>query len=139
MQHDPVTPTIAVRPYPVTAVVPSEHRGWLRNYRSLSYLPNTELYRQKVHECFSFLGILKFVFIFPIVLCQIQRSDTSFGTLEQFKYLETTFINQNFIREKIKSRLKSENACYHSVQNPFSSIRFSQVRASSYDSNKLPN
>jgi len=54
-------------------------------------------------------------------LCQIQRSDKSFGTLEQFKYLETTFINQNFIREEIKGRLKSGNACYHSVQNPVSS------------------
>jgi len=68
MQHDPVTPKIAVRPYPVTAVVPSEHRGWLRYYRSLSYFPNSELYRQKVHECVSFLGILKYVFIFPIML-----------------------------------------------------------------------
>jgi hypothetical protein len=41
--------------------------------------------------------------------------------MEQFKYLETTFINQNFIREEIKGRLKSGNACYHSVQNPVSS------------------
>jgi hypothetical protein len=34
---------------------------------------------------------------------------------EGFKYLGTTF------QEAIKSRLKSGNACYHSVQNPLSS------------------
>ena len=29
----------------------------------------------------------------------------------------TTFTNQNYIQEEIKSRLNSGNACYHSVQN----------------------
>ena len=33
----------------------------------------------------------------------------------------TTLTNQNFIAEEIKSRLRSGNACYHSVQNPLSS------------------
>ena len=37
--------------------------------------------------------------------------------MEQFKYLGTTLTYQNSIREEIKSRLKSENACYHLVQN----------------------
>ena len=37
--------------------------------------------------------------------------------MEEFKYLGTTLTNQNSIQEEIKSRLKSENACYHSVQN----------------------
>ena len=37
--------------------------------------------------------------------------------MEQFKYLGTTLINQNSIQEYISSRLKSRNACYHSVQN----------------------
>ena len=36
--------------------------------------------------------------------------------MEQFRYLETTFTNQNCSHEEIKSRLKSGNACYHSVQ-----------------------
>ena len=36
--------------------------------------------------------------------------------LEPFKYLGTTLKNQNSIYEEIKSRLNSENACYHLVQ-----------------------
>jgi len=35
--------------------------------------------------------------------------------------LGTTLTNQNSIAEEIKSRLKSWNACYHSVQNRLSS------------------
>ena len=34
---------------------------------------------------------------------------------------ETTLTNQNSIAEEIKSRLRSGNACYHSVQNLLSS------------------
>ena len=41
--------------------------------------------------------------------------------MEQFKYLGTILTNQNSIQEEIKSRLKSENACYLSVQNVLSS------------------
>jgi len=41
--------------------------------------------------------------------------------VEEFKYLGTTLTNQNSIAEEIKSRLKSGNACYHSVQNLLSS------------------
>ena len=41
----------------------------------------------------------------------------SFERVEEFKYLRTTLTNQNSIQEEIKSRSKSENACYHSVQN----------------------
>jgi hypothetical protein len=44
----------------------------------------------------------------------------SFETVEQFKYLGTTLTNQKYIHE-IRSRLKSGNACYHSVQNLLSS------------------
>jgi len=42
---------------------------------------------------------------------------SSFERVEEFKYLGTTLINKNSIQEEIKSRLKSRNACYHSVQN----------------------
>jgi hypothetical protein len=41
--------------------------------------------------------------------------------VEELKYLETTITNQNSIQEEIKSRMKSGNACYHSVHNPLSS------------------
>jgi hypothetical protein len=39
------------------------------------------------------------------------------GRVEQFKYLGTTLMNQISIQEEIKSKLKSGNAWYHSVQN----------------------
>jgi hypothetical protein len=41
----------------------------------------------------------------------------SFERVEQFKYLGTILINQNSMQEEIKSRLKSEIAGYHLVQN----------------------
>ena len=47
--------------------------------------------------------------------------DSTFERVEEFKNLRTTLTNQNSIAEEIKSRLKSGNACYHSVQNLLSS------------------
>ena len=41
--------------------------------------------------------------------------------MEEFKYLGTSLTIQNSIQEEIKSRLKSRTACYHSLQNLFSS------------------
>jgi len=41
--------------------------------------------------------------------------------VEEFKYLGTSLTNQNSIAKEIKSRLRSGNACYHSVQNLLSS------------------
>ena len=56
-----------------------------------------------------------------------RKNNNSFQRVEQFKYLGITLTNQNSIEErKIKSNLKSENACYHSVQNLLSSISLSQ-------------
>ena len=47
----------------------------------------------------------------------IKISNSSFEMVEEFKYLGTTLTNQNSIQEEIKSRFKSGNVCYHSVQN----------------------
>ena len=40
--------------------------------------------------------------------------------MEEFKYLGTA-LNQKSIQEEIKRRIKSGNACYHSVQDLLSS------------------
>jgi hypothetical protein len=50
-----------------------------------------------------------------------KNDNSSFASVEEFKYLETTSTNQNSIKEEIKSRLKSGYTCYHSVQNLLSS------------------
>ena len=47
----------------------------------------------------------------------IKIDNNSIKRVEGFRYLGTTLIDQNSIQEEIKSRLKSGNACYHSVQN----------------------
>ena len=46
--------------------------------------------------------------------------------VEEFKYLGTTLTDQNSVREEIKSSMKSENACYHPVQNLLSSSLLSK-------------
>jgi sorting nexin-29 len=56
----------------------------------------------------------------------VQIGNKSSETVEQFKYLETTLTNQNSIHAEMKSRLKSGNACYDSVQNLLSSSLLSK-------------
>jgi len=56
----------------------------------------------------------------------IKSDDRSFERVEKFKYLGTTLINRNSIQEEIKSKPKSGNACYHSVQNLLSSSLLSK-------------
>ena len=53
--------------------------------------------------------------------------NSSFERVEEFKYLGTSLTNQNSIQEEIKNRLKSGNACYHSVQNLLSSSFLSKI------------
>ena len=43
--------------------------------------------------------------------------NSTFERVEEFEYLGRTFTNQNSIAEEIKSRLKSGNTCYRSMQN----------------------
>ena len=51
----------------------------------------------------------------------VRIDNSTFERVEEFKYLGATLTNQNSIAEEIKHRLRSGNACYHSVQNLLSS------------------
>jgi hypothetical protein len=51
----------------------------------------------------------------------VRIDNSTFERVEEFKYFGTTLKNQNYIQEDIKSRLRSGNARYHSVQNLLSS------------------
>ena len=51
----------------------------------------------------------------------IKIDNNSFERVDEFRYLGTNLTDQNSVQEEIKSRLKSGNACYHSVQNLLSS------------------
>ena len=63
----------------------------------------------------------------------------SFERVKQFICLGTDLMNQNSFCEKIKSRLKSENACYHSVQNLSSSSLLSRkIKVKMYRTIILP-
>ena len=59
----------------------------------------------------------------------MKTDNSSFERMEEFKYeyLGTTLKNLNFIQEEIKSSLKLGNACYHSVQNLWSSGFLSKI------------
>jgi hypothetical protein len=52
----------------------------------------------------------------------IRIVNESFENVAKFKYFGTTLTDQNDIRDEIKSRLNSGNACYYSVQNLLSSL-----------------
>ena len=56
----------------------------------------------------------------------IKTDNSSFERVDQFEYMGMTLKNHNSIQEEIKSRMKSGNACYHSVQNLLPYILLSQ-------------
>jgi len=56
----------------------------------------------------------------------MKADNSSFERVEEFEYMGTTLTYQNSIQEENKSRLKSGNACYHSVQNLLSSSLLSK-------------
>jgi len=51
----------------------------------------------------------------------VRIDNSTLERVEEFQYLGTTLTIQNSIREEIKCRLRSGNACYHSVQKLLSS------------------
>jgi hypothetical protein len=53
-----------------------------------------------------------------------KANNSFFERVEAFRYLGTNLTDQNYIQEEMKGRLKSENACYYSVQNLLSSLIF---------------
>jgi hypothetical protein len=56
----------------------------------------------------------------------IKTDNKSFERVEQFKYLGAALMYQNSIQDEIESRLKLGNACYHTVQNFWSSSLLSK-------------
>jgi len=70
----------------------------------------------------------------------VRIDNSTFERVEEFKYLGTTFTHQNSIPEEIKDRLRSGNACYHSVQNLLSSRLLSKnLKIKIYITIILPN
>jgi hypothetical protein len=68
-----------------------------------------------------------------------QKDSKSFQRVEEFKYLGTTLPNRNSIHEEIKSRVKSGNGCYYSVQDLLSSRLLSKnVKIRVYRTVTLP-
>jgi hypothetical protein len=51
----------------------------------------------------------------------IKIASGCFENVAHFKYLGTTVTNQNLVKEEIKRRLNSGNACYYSLQKLLSS------------------
>jgi hypothetical protein len=51
----------------------------------------------------------------------VRMENSTFERVEKFKYLGTNLTNQSSITEEIKSRLRSRNAWYYSVQKLLSS------------------
>jgi sorting nexin-29 len=47
----------------------------------------------------------------------LKIANRSYECVLQFRYLGTTVTNQNLIKEEIKRRMNSGNACYSSAQN----------------------
>jgi len=69
----------------------------------------------------------------------VSIDNSTFERVEEFKYLGTNLTDQNSIAEEIKSRLRSRNACYHSVQNLLSSRLLSKnLRIKTYRTIILP-
>ena len=56
----------------------------------------------------------------------VRIDNSTLERVEEFKYLRTTLTNRNSTEEESKSRLRSGNACYNSLQNLLSSSLLSK-------------
>jgi len=65
-------------------------------------------------------------FFWSVISPNLKNDNSPFENVEELKYLGMTLTNPNSIQEEIKSRLKSGNACYRSVQNLLSSSLLSK-------------
>jgi hypothetical protein len=69
----------------------------------------------------------------------IKLDNKTFEMVEQFRYLGKTLTSRNSIQEELKSRLKSGNACYHSVQDLVSySLLFKNIKIKLYRTVSVP-
>jgi hypothetical protein len=68
----------------------------------------------------------------------IRIANESFENVAKFKHLGTMLTNQNDIRDEVKSRLNSGNACYHSVRNFLSSRLIKKPKFKFYKTLILP-
>jgi len=69
----------------------------------------------------------------------VRIDNSTFESVEEFKYLGTTLTNKNSIAEEIKSRLRLGNASYHSVQNLLSSnVLYKNLKIKIYRTIMLP-
>ena len=69
----------------------------------------------------------------------VRIDNSTFQRVEEFKQLGTTLTNQNSIPEETKGRLRSENACYHSVHNLlYSRLLFRNLKIKIYRTIILP-
>jgi hypothetical protein len=70
---------------------------------------------------------------------KIKEGNECLERVEHFRYLGTTVTNKNSTHGEIKSRLKSEDACCHSVQNLLSTSLLSKnVKIQMYGTLILP-
>jgi hypothetical protein len=69
----------------------------------------------------------------------VKTGNISFENVANFKYLEMTVTDKNWIQEEIKGRLNSADACYHSMHSLLSSHPLSKnVKIRIYETIILP-